>query len=134
MFSTRSLAPALVALSMLFAACATAGSDGQRTNYSVITNEELSALTTATTLYDAVNQLRPRWLNVRAARNVGGAGEIVVYQDQSFLGSPDVLRQFSLEAAYSLRYLDSATASASLPGLGGRHVAGAIILLTTPDR
>ncbi len=133
MSNTHLRVPVLTVLTLVVAACATTG-EGTRTNYNVITNEELNAITTATTLYEVVDQLRPRWLTARAPRNFGGAGDIVVYQDQAYLGSPDILRQFSREVVYSLRYLDGATASASLPGLGGRHVAGAIILLTAPDR
>jgi hypothetical protein len=135
MISTRALAPVLTGLLLVTAACAsTGGTEGTRTNYNVITHEEMHALTTAATLYDVVHQLRPRWLTVRVARNFDGAGDIVVYQDQTFLGPPDVLRQFSRDAVHTLRYLDGATASASLPGLGGRHVVGAIVLLTSPER
>jgi hypothetical protein len=58
---------------------------------------------------------------------------VVVYQDQSLLGDVDTLRQLGPSAAYELRYLDGATATSTLPGIGsGRHIAGAIIVHTRP--
>ncbi|MFW5950955.1 MAG: hypothetical protein ACOC3J_01650 [Gemmatimonadota bacterium] len=134
MSKTRALTVALVVLVLGAAACASTGNTPRR-DYDVITAEELAALTTANTLWDVVNQLRPRWFSVRSGRSLGGSetARVVVFQDESvFLGDPGVLRQFRPDAVDHLRYLDAATASASLPGLGGRHVAGAIILMTRP--
>ncbi len=133
----RAVAPVLtvVLLLLVVGACASTGSEGrERINYNLITSEEIHGATAATTLYDVVHQLRPRWLQVRVARTFEGGGEIVVFQDQTFLGTPDVLRQFAKDAVHSLRYLDGPTASASLPGLGARHVVGAIVMETRPDR
>ena len=56
--------------------------------------------------YEAVERLRPRWLTV--------------------------LERIGIDGIYEIRYLDGATASASLPGLGGRHVDGAIIIYMSP--
>lgn len=135
MSKTRGMAVALVML-ILAAACASTGNTTRR-DYNVITAEEMEAIGTANTLWDVVNQLRPRWFSVRSGRSLGGSepATVVVFQDESiFLGGTDVLRQFRPDAAQSLRYLDAATASASLPGLGGRHVAGAILIMTSsPD-
>jgi len=40
-----------------------------------------------------------------------------------------------IEGIYEIRYLDGATAKATLPGLGDRHVQGAIVVhLSPPDR
>jgi hypothetical protein len=55
---------------------------------------------------------------------------IVVFQNQTYLGNVDVLRQFSPESAYELDWLDGSTASNTLPGLGSQHVAGAIVIKT----
>jgi hypothetical protein len=125
----------LLVLLLLAGACASAAGSGEtvRPNMNTITNEELAAVD-AQTLYEAVNRLRPRWLTVRGPRSFGMVAEILVYQDQTYLGSIEVLRQFSKDAAYSMRYLDGATAAASLPGTSGRHVEGAIIIQTAPGR
>ncbi len=101
----------------------------------VLTREQIREVQGARNLHDVVQRLRPRWLTVRAANRSlsGAAAEIVVYENQSFLGGVDALRQLGLAVAYELRYLDGTTAAATLPGLGaGRHVAGAIVVITHP--
>lgn len=125
----------MVPVLLILAACASTGSqDGVRRDSRYISQEEIAATTSASTLYDVVYQLRPRWLTVRASRSLTGLQPaIVVYQGNSLLGGPDILRQFDPSAVYALRYLDGSTASASLPGLGSRHVEGAIILITGPE-
>jgi hypothetical protein len=127
------LAALLVGLLATLGACASSGEtvrrDGNR-----ITNEELVDVQVST-LYEAVERLRPRWLTVRAPRSFGMTAEILVYQEQTLLGNIDVLRQLSKDAAYSLRYMDGPTASASLPGTSGRHIEGAIVIQTArPSR
>jgi hypothetical protein len=117
------------------AACASSPSDGTRRSSDVITADEIASLTTVSTLYDVVSQLRPRWLTVRGGRSITGGIQtsIVVYQDQTYLGGPDVLRQFGPESVRSLQWLDGSRAAATLPGLGTRHVDGAIVLKTRDD-
>lgn len=113
--------------------CATADPSRSRVDPNRITRAEIVEVDVAD-LYEVVQRLRPRWLEVRGSRSFGGETEVVVYQGQSFLGGPEVLRQFDPAAAESLRYLDGPTASASLPGLGSRHVEGAIIIVTSGGR
>lgn len=115
----------------LLAGCASTG-ESVRRDSTRITNEELASVEVST-LYEAVERLRPRWLTVRGPRSFAMTAEILVYQNQTLLGDISTLRQFSKDAAYSLRYLDGATASASLPGTSGRHIEGAIIIQTAPD-
>lgn len=83
-------------------------------------------------LYELVDRLRPRWLQVRARDRSfsGGEQEIVVYQDQSLLGGVEMLRSLGLDLATSLTYLDGAQATAQLPGLGSRRIEGAIVVNT----
>lgn len=129
----RTVVPFLV-LAFVLAGCATTG-ERQRTDSSRISSQEIRALTTASTLYDVVQQLRPRWLEVRAGRSlVGAETAIVVVQGQTILGGIDTLRQFSPDVADTLEYMDGPTASAALSGLGGRHVEGAIVIRTAPRR
>lgn len=85
----------------------------------------------ATNLYDVVQRLRPEWLRGTSASNFRGGGQtIVVYQNNTQLGGLDALRQLSPGYAEMLRFLDGSEASNTLPGLGSRRVAGAIVVIT----
>jgi hypothetical protein len=94
----------------------------------VITMEEMAEHSTLS-LYQIVERLRPQWFR-RSARSLSGGDELVVYQDAALLGGPDVLRQIHPGQARRLRYLDAATAQATLSGLGSRKVLGAIVIET----
>jgi hypothetical protein len=96
----------------------------------VITRDELME-SGATNLYDAVDRLRPQWMRARGATNLGGSAgtAVVVYQGNTQLGGLDALRSITLEFAEELRFLDSSQASNTLPGLGSRAVAGAIVIV-----
>ncbi|HEX6368120.1 MAG TPA: hypothetical protein VF006_04270 [Longimicrobium sp.] len=100
----------------------------------VISQEEISE-SRATNLYEVVQRLRPDWLRGAGPSNLGGGGTaIVVYQNNTPLGGLDALRQMSPGYAEALRYLDGSTASNTLPGLGSRRVAGAIVVMTPGGR
>jgi hypothetical protein len=132
MRAARVFALLLLAGAML-AGCAGSRAGGERRDANLITAAEIAA-SNASTLYDVVYRLRPRWMQVRAARTFDmREGEIVVYQGQTYLGHLDVLRQMNTDAAYAIRYLDGATASASLPGLVGRRIEAAIVIYTSPE-
>lgn len=91
--------------------------------------------------YDIVQRLRPTWFTRKSgsstARRMGvsvsnsaiGAG-LVVYLDNSQLGGVDALRQLSTSAIESLQFMDAATATATLPGLGSSVISGAIVVRT----
>jgi hypothetical protein len=128
----RSPAPALVLALALAVVAGCATTDGRpRTNPNVITLEEIQE-TNAANLFEVVQQLRPRWLEARAARSTYGTVSIMVYEGQSRLGDVQVLRQLPVNMAYRMRYLDGAQATSTLPGIGSGHVAGAIIIETVP--
>lgn len=96
----------------------------------VISREELMQ-SGATNLYDAVQRLRPTWIRGTSASNFSGGGQgFAVYQNNAPLGGLEALRQLSIEYATELRFLDSSEASNTLPGLGSRRVAGAIMVVT----
>lgn len=125
-----------LALAVLIAGCATTNVPGatggrmDRLSRAQIMAPEVS------TLYDVVQRLRPRWLRASGgepANLLGGsyAGRVVVYQNQAYLGDVEVLRQMAPDAAQELRYLDGPTASATLPGLSGQMVSGAIVIYTS---
>lgn len=84
-------------------------------------------------LYEAVQRLRPRWLNVRSAGVGADFTTIMVYQGQTRLGDLEILRQLPLDAAESLRFLDRSTAQMSLPGNWTQGMVGAIVLITKPN-
>ena len=86
----------------------------------------------ALNLFEAVQRLRPRWLDVRGGtRSFTMDTEIVVYQNDMLLGGVDNLRQMSPELAVEIRWVDGALAAATLPGLSsGRHISGAIVVRT----
>lgn len=121
-------------LAMVLAACASSGPrEGPRYRSDLLTREEIMSQDVRN-LFEVVQRLRPHWLQVgrRGDRSFGLTTEIVVFQNQTYLGDVDALRQLAPSFAYQLRWLDGATASAALPGLGSRHVAGAIVISTAP--
>ena len=99
----------------------------------VITRQELRQLSTRT-LYEAIQQLRPRWLQVVGGpRSSSIETNVAVFQDNMQLGTQDVLKQMGTEGIYEIRYMDGTTAKASLPGLSG-HVEGAIMISMHPPK
>lgn len=131
----RSFARSFVAACALatLGACASSSSstgEATRTDQSVLTAEELSSVGVSN-VYDAVERLRPRWLQIRTTRSLGTPAEIVVFMNRSYLGGPEVLRQFTPNNVARLRYLDAAQAYATLSGIGGRAVESAIIVELT---
>lgn len=89
--------------------------------------------------YDIVQRLRPAWFTRKSgsatARRMGtspsssstGAG-LVVYLDNARLGGVDALRQLDASSIESLKFVDAATATATLPGIGSSVVSGAIVV------
>ena len=114
--------------------CATTKSGGSGGRSDVITREEIMSAEGVRNMYELVQRLRPRWVTVRSQdRSFGMTTEIAVFQGQTYLGDVETLRQMGHTMAYELRWMDGPTAQSSLPGVGsGKHLAGAIIIVTTP--
>jgi hypothetical protein len=108
-------------------ASASAGSERTRTNSSVLTREEMIEASVSN-VYDAVERLRPRWLQIRTQMSLTSPTEIVVFMDRNFLGGPEMLRQFAPTDVTRLRYMDGTTASATLPQMANRSIEAAIII------
>jgi len=121
---------AALALILVMSACAAGMEGSERSGSSTLITQEELARVEANNLYEAVQRLRPRWLTVRSTRSMGLETEVVVVQGNTVIGGTSALRDFAVDAASSLRFMDGPTASASLTGLGGRHVAGAIVINT----
>lgn len=105
------------------------GSSSVRTRSDVISQEEM-AEHMSLNLYEIVQRLRPQWLSGRGPRDVGGGGgDLYVYQDNVQMGTIETLRQMRPGPnVVRVRFLDAATAGATLNGLTGRRVRGAIVV------
>jgi hypothetical protein len=128
----RLLFALLLIVAMAPVACASGGGSAARRDSRILTPEEIAAVP-VTNLYEAVDRLRPRWLELRDVRSLGsGPGQIVVYLNNSYVGGPETLRQFQAHQIVRIRYLDAAQASATLQGYPtGQHVVGGIVLETS---
>jgi hypothetical protein len=119
-------------------ACASSGGEGTLSADSRLINRaQLDQLKEQgiRNLYEAIERVQPRWLVVRSGlRSFSTETEIVVFQDQSLLGNQDALRRMGVEGVYEIRYLDGATAQATLAGIQDRHVQGAIVVYMRPPR
>jgi len=126
-------------LAVLTAACGASTGSADSSNPSpnrqsrdrnLITQSEIQA-SPGQTAYDVVQRLRPRWLTIRGGSRslMGMDTRIVVFSDNVQIGDVGVLRQIPAESVESMRFLDGATASNVLPGVGsGEHIAGAIVV------
>lgn len=118
------------AVAVLCAACASTGETASRSSSTTLTREEIASVNVAN-LYDVVSRIRPRWLVVRGSRAFagGGDGRILVYQGTTYLGDVEILRQLDPDYAQSMRYLDAATANATLSATNA-NVHAAIVIET----
>jgi hypothetical protein len=121
-------------MTVLAAGCASSGEPGERRNMNELLPEEIAAAPVSN-LYEAVEQLRPRWLQVRNVQSLSGAGAgVAVFQNRTHLGGPEVLRGMGWNGVARLRYLDGPQASAQLRTPGSDGFAGAIIIDTADGR
>ncbi|MFO8173253.1 MAG: hypothetical protein R6T96_03150 [Longimicrobiales bacterium] len=128
--SIRRFIFALLLVPMISGCASTSTKSGE--NPDLLTREQIEE-SGATNLYDIVNRLRPRWLQVRGTRSFNMETEIVVLQNEMVLGGPEALKQMDPSIAFEIRYLEGARAAAAIPGLmSGRHIEGAIIVSTRP--
>jgi hypothetical protein len=148
--------PAMLSSCLMLAAvvaCASAGgaagSSGAKakSNSDVITTAEIDA-GNFRDAYDVVQRLRPTWFTKARASSSGslsgtqvsgsaggmsgvqpssGGGGLVVYLDNARMGGPEALRDLPATSISSLQYMDAATATAKLPGLGSSIITGAIV-------
>jgi hypothetical protein len=123
--------PLAILLAGTMAACSSTGERSTR-NPNVITREEILDANLSN-LYEAVERLRPRWLQVRNVSSLStGPGQIIVYMNTTYLGGPDVLREFNRGDVAEVRYLDGPRAQATLQGYpSNTHIAGAIVIVTS---
>jgi hypothetical protein len=114
-----------------------------KTNPDVITLAEIEA-GSYRDAYDIVQRLRPTWFTKAKSSSAqsmggiqvaGGAGVqsgstgsgLIVYLDNTRMGGTEALKDIPATAIKALRYMDAATATARLPGLGSTIISGAIV-------
>lgn len=132
------LAVAAVAVGCSASSGATPRSSTPKADPDLITASEISSQSFRDA-YDIVQRLRPNWFTRKSggstARRMGtspsssaaGAG-LLVYLNNARLGGVEALRQLSASSIESLRFVDAATATATLPGIGSSVVSGAIVV------
>ncbi|HSR41427.1 MAG TPA: hypothetical protein VLL48_04640 [Longimicrobiales bacterium] len=108
-------------LSLALGACATGGAAGGGGNPDVLTAEDLEGVR-ASNVLEAIQQLWPRWLRSRDARE-----PIRVIVNNTPRGDLDELRQISLPNVAEIRYRDGRDATTRY-GIG--YGAGAIEVTT----
>jgi hypothetical protein len=114
-------------------ACASAPEEPRTVrNSTVISRDELDTMPDSD-LYEVVDRLRPRWLQPRGVtslRVTRATGQIVVFMNTTYLGGPEMLRQYRPSEIDEIRYLDGPSAAAELRGYdSSHHVSGAIVLV-----
>lgn len=111
-----------------------------------ITADEIAHSGVSSNVYDLVYSLRRNWLNARgietlseAPRTVEAGGtevtipgepQLVIYLDNTRLGTVSQLRQLPVAGVVGVRYFDGAQATFKW-GMGHSH--GAIVVVTLPD-
>ncbi len=113
-------------------ACASSGSQtGQASPQHdpyVITAAELATSNTSN-LFEAIRQLRPRWMERLGPTTFRTEAEypVLVYMDRIRFGAPDMLRQVPVSLPLSVRYYSASEAQAEF-GVG--NLQGAIQIVT----
>jgi hypothetical protein len=95
-----------------------------------ITREEIARFGVQGNVFDLVYSLRRNWLNVRGEDMVPGEAQLVVYLNNSRLGTFSELRGLPAAGVTGVRYFDAAEATFRW---GAGHMRGAIEVLTTSD-
>jgi hypothetical protein len=120
---------------LLVSACAHSTRESRESTPShdadLLTARELSGVS-GSTVYDAVQQLRPTWI-MRSRPNAvlrGRQGDLIIYVDGTRYGAGiDGLRTLPLRSVASVQYFSPGSAQARF---GPGHLLGAIEVLTIP--
>jgi len=122
---------------ILLGVALTAGCGGVGTSGSYdanrITADDMAGVN-ASDLYEVVQRLRPRWLQVRSPRGMETETRVVVFLHRTYLGGTEELRRMGLDVAEWLEYRSGSDVVGELSIPGSAHVQGAIIVHTSrPD-
>lgn len=112
-------------------ACASRGvqSGAPRRTTNAITGDEI-ANTGVSTVYDAIQRLRPQWLTSSRMRGAGTSDALLVYLDMNRYGTMDQLRQLPVGGITEIRYLSAAEATNRY---GTGHSGGVILILMSKE-
>jgi len=126
----RFFLPVALLLGLLTGACATSpdSNDGVRRDRYVITFEELRELPSVSA-YEAVQRLRPAWLQSRGPVSAGGATRSFpqVMMDGVTLGDINTLKDVRTEIIQELRFTPSRDATTRM---GTGYMAGLIEIIS----
>jgi len=114
-------------IALLAVGCAGSGTGASGSSADHLTSEDIAAADVST-LYEAVQRLRPRWLEVRAPRGMQTDAAVVVFMDRTYLGGVDELRGLGTEVAASIEFMRGSRAQGELRVPIGVGVAAAIIV------
>jgi hypothetical protein len=122
-------------LALFFAAaCASAGSgdnggDTPKTRYSrnVITLEEIQHASGLRTAYDAIQRLRPQFLQTRGTSGLRGSTEVAVYVNGMPMGGIAVLNQINIQDVKEIRHYSASNATTKY----GTGLTGGLIEVKT---
>ena len=130
MITHRSLRIVLVLAAVACASAQRTDTPRATRDSTLLTGPELQA-NAGLNLYDQIQKLRPNWLRTRGLSSLTQSiGDIVVYRDGVRHGSPQILRDFTVESVDSVRFLSGPEASSRF-GLDHQHGA---ILVTSRKR
>ena len=133
------IAMSLIAIAAATFGCASSGTVANQTaatptgrvNPDLITTAEIEAVN-ARDAYELVQRLRPNWISRGTAGSsnmgAGGRGGLIVFIDQAKMGWVEALRDIPATQISSIQFMDAATATALLAGIGSEIVTGAIVV------
>jgi len=111
---------------ILVPGCA-AGGGGSGGGSDRLTSEDIGSVDVGS-LYEVVQRLRPRWLEVRGTAGFQTDSAVLVFMDRTYLGGVDELRSLGPEAANALQFMRAAQAQAELRAPPGTSMAAAIVI------
>jgi hypothetical protein len=101
-----------------------------RTRSYLITFEEMRERGQFSSLYDLVQEMRPRWLRTQGPDSlIGRGGQVQVHMDGNRLGGVDALRRLSAHGVTRIQWMAPIDAAARF---GLDHSHGVIIVSTSP--
>lgn len=119
----------MLAGALMLSACSTKRTDSRPVlSRNILTSAEIDK-TNAVSALDAVQSLRPHFLNTRGSQSIQDPTPIqpVVYLDGMRLGPPSTMAMINASSVITIEYISSIEAS-SRYGLG--HQGGAILVTT----
>lgn len=102
---------ALMLATMTLAGCASAGGSSSGGSSNALTRAQLIE-TRQSTLYMAVQTLRPNWLRARGNASLTGSSEVVLYVNGSPYGTVRDLNSIPIDAVEDVQYMSASEAGA----------------------